>query len=180
MKTLALGTKSALKIQATEKAVLDFFGGPLLKVVGVQAISGVPEQPVGMDETARGSMNRARGASKIVKYARFALGIESGLIDTTPMMNQEVKCSLDIAIITLIDMSNDKFVIANSVGIQCPQPFVAQSVMSRQKKTAGEFYAEANSCAPDDWHSHITQNKLSRSKILTEAILAAFDMMGIP
>ncbi len=48
------------------------------QVVGVAVSSGVPEQPVGDDETRRGALNRARGALAAAG-ADLSVGIEAGV-----------------------------------------------------------------------------------------------------
>lgn len=47
--------------------------------VGINANSGVPDQPMGDDETKRGAKNRAAAALAAVSNASFAVGLEGGL-----------------------------------------------------------------------------------------------------
>ena len=49
-------------------------------VVGVQAASGVSDQPMGLEETTLGAQNRATAAFKAVDGARIGVGLESGLV----------------------------------------------------------------------------------------------------
>jgi non-canonical (house-cleaning) NTP pyrophosphatase len=52
--------------------------GTAVNVVGVAAASGVPEQPVGLDQMSLGAMNRAEEAAKC--SGDVSIGIESGIV----------------------------------------------------------------------------------------------------
>ncbi|KAJ8605133.1 hypothetical protein CTAYLR_000459 [Chrysophaeum taylorii] len=74
---VAVGSKNPSKVAAVRTAIRAYGGA---SVRAVAAASGVPEQPMGLEVTARGARNRAEGAF----YAgptrpSLAFGIESGL-----------------------------------------------------------------------------------------------------
>jgi inosine/xanthosine triphosphatase len=53
---------------------------PNLEVRGVNVLSGVPDQPIGWDETALGARNRARAALE-VSGAVYGVGLEGGFVE---------------------------------------------------------------------------------------------------
>ncbi|NTU98383.1 inosine/xanthosine triphosphatase [Candidatus Falkowbacteria bacterium] len=76
VKTIKVGTTNKAKIEAVEEMVREY---PLLagfEVVGVKAESGVSDQPMTIEETINGAMNRAKNA---FCECHFSIGLESGL-----------------------------------------------------------------------------------------------------
>lgn len=69
-----VGSKNPVKIRATENVLGRILGS--VHVRGVKADSGVPDQPVGMELTIRGAVNRAKNA---FMDCDLSVGIESGL-----------------------------------------------------------------------------------------------------
>jgi inosine/xanthosine triphosphatase len=79
---VCVGSAKAPKIEAVRSAVEAF--APGVVVEGVAVDSGVPEQPVGLDEIATGARNRARRAlAASGSPCELAFGIEDGLIEVT-------------------------------------------------------------------------------------------------
>lgn len=75
---VALGSTSPAKARAVEEA-LRAVHGRFVAVTHVAAASGVPDQPVGDDETLRGAEARARAALRLVPGALLGVGIEAGV-----------------------------------------------------------------------------------------------------
>ncbi len=73
---IALGTTSEPKIKYLREVLKEL--KVKAEIVAVDVKSGVAEQPKTTEETEKGSINRAIGASKKVKEADFAIGIEVG------------------------------------------------------------------------------------------------------
>jgi inosine/xanthosine triphosphatase len=83
MKRIAVGSTNPVKIGAV-RAVL----GPLAPhaiIEGVAVASGVPDQPVGDDETIRGAIARAK-AALAATGAELGVGIEGGVVDAADAM----------------------------------------------------------------------------------------------
>jgi inosine/xanthosine triphosphatase len=75
-----VGSQKAPKIEAVRSALEAFTTG--VDVQGVAVESGVPEQPVGLDEIAAGARNRARRALDAPgEPCDLAFGIEDGLVE---------------------------------------------------------------------------------------------------
>jgi inosine/xanthosine triphosphatase len=76
-KIINIGTKNRPKIEALEDLLKDY---PILKdykVKAVNASSEVAEQPLSLDETIQGAINRAKNSFRDCDYS---VGIESGLM----------------------------------------------------------------------------------------------------
>ncbi len=67
-----------VKVQAGKDAFESFFG-KACEAEGISIPSGVPDQPLGDEETYRGALNRARGAKEARPEADFWVGIEGGI-----------------------------------------------------------------------------------------------------
>ncbi|MEN2280827.1 inosine/xanthosine triphosphatase [Algoriphagus sp. SE2] len=75
---IIVGSKNPVKINCTETAFSEAFSRSFL-VNGVNASSGVSDQPFGSEETFQGAKNRAQNAKKTFPEADFWVGIEGGI-----------------------------------------------------------------------------------------------------
>lgn len=75
--TIAVGSTNPAKTSAVKTVCERAFPG--CTVVGVDVPSGVPEQPIGTEETSTGARNRARAALASVPGARMGMGLEGGV-----------------------------------------------------------------------------------------------------
>lgn len=73
-----VGSKNPVKISCTEDAFTRAFNSSFL-VEGINASSGVPEQPVGERETLLGAKNRAYNSREVFPEANYWVGIEGGV-----------------------------------------------------------------------------------------------------
>lgn len=78
VREVKVGSRNEPKVEAVRDALLAY--APAVRVEGVSVPSGVPEQPVGLDEIIRGARNRAVRAGKS-DACDLAVGIEDGLIE---------------------------------------------------------------------------------------------------
>ncbi len=80
VRTVRVGSANRPKVAAARAALRPF--APEALVSGVAVDSGVPEQPVGFEEIARGAGNRARAALASAEgpRAQLGIGIEDGLV----------------------------------------------------------------------------------------------------
>ena len=83
---VAVGSNNPVKLEATRRAFQSVFSNRTVAVVGVGAASGVPDQPMGDEETKRGAQNRAEAALAAVPVSAHALPTATGL----PAMLTEV------------------------------------------------------------------------------------------
>ena len=73
-----VGSRNPAKVRAVESAFAHFFRA--LKVKGIETQSGVKAQPLTLEETVRGAVNRAKAAwAKESGKCDYSVGIEAGL-----------------------------------------------------------------------------------------------------
>jgi inosine/xanthosine triphosphatase len=78
VREVRVGSRNEPKLAAVRDALLAY--APGVRVAGVAVASGVPEQPIGLDEIIRGARNRAVQAGTS-DACDLAVGIEDGLIE---------------------------------------------------------------------------------------------------
>lgn len=76
---IAVGSTNPTKVEAVRRILSQAYPGS--EVIGLNVLSGVPEQPIGDGETRRGAINRARAALEAAQ-ADLALGLEGGVVFT--------------------------------------------------------------------------------------------------
>jgi inosine/xanthosine triphosphatase len=74
---IIIGTKNKAKIEAVEELIQDYDFLVGSKVEGISVESGISEQPLSLEETITGAMNRARASFSNCNYS---VGLESGLM----------------------------------------------------------------------------------------------------
>jgi inosine/xanthosine triphosphatase len=79
---LVVASTNPVKIESARLGFELAFPGVACTVLGVPALSGVRDQPMGDDETLRGAFNRATAAQNHQPDADYWLGIEGGCADT--------------------------------------------------------------------------------------------------
>lgn len=75
---IAVGSRNPVKVAAVASVVRHAY--PSAQVDAVHVASGVPDQPVGDDETRRGALARARAARALLD-ADIGVGLEGGVVD---------------------------------------------------------------------------------------------------
>jgi len=79
MKTVVVGSTNPVKLEATKAAFAAVFPNDTFEFKTCAAVSGVPDQPFGSDETKTGSENRARHSTELIPGADYYVGLEGGL-----------------------------------------------------------------------------------------------------
>ena len=82
---IVVASRNPVKLEAAASAFGLTFPGQQIEVTGVVVESGVPDQPVGDDETRRGAWARTRNARSQSPDADFWVGLEGGIerLDST-------------------------------------------------------------------------------------------------
>jgi len=75
---IAVGSTNPVKIEAT-KETLEKILFPPIEVRSVDVSSGVPPQPLSMEEAMQGAKNRAKAALEKIDNAVIGVGIEGGV-----------------------------------------------------------------------------------------------------
>lgn len=76
---IAIGSKNPIKIKAARQAFLSIWPDEKLELVASDVPSGVSDQPLTMEDTIKGAINRAKTV-KVALRPDYAVGIESGLV----------------------------------------------------------------------------------------------------
>lgn len=74
---IIVGSKNAAKVEAVKELLKEYPHLKEAEVVGVAAASGVSDQPLSLEETVTGALQRAKAAHSDCDYS---IGLESGLI----------------------------------------------------------------------------------------------------
>lgn len=74
-----VGSKNPVKIEAAKKAFSQVFPENAFVFRGESADSGVPDQPVGIEETLQGAKNRVKYLRQINHEAAYYVGMEGGI-----------------------------------------------------------------------------------------------------
>ena len=74
-----VGSANPVKVAAVEAVITRF--APTARVRGIAVSSGVPDQPVGDEETQSGARQRARAALACTDEATLAVGLEGGVVE---------------------------------------------------------------------------------------------------
>lgn len=75
---IRVGSRNPVKLGAIRSVMEPCFPGAEFRPVGVE--SGVPDQPIGYEQTLGGAINRARAAFALEGACDLAVALESGLI----------------------------------------------------------------------------------------------------
>ena len=114
-----VGSGNPVKVKATENVLNKFYNHIIVSSVHVH--SGVPDQPIGLDQTIEGAINRAREAC--IPGCDLGVGIESGLLETPHTLTGYV----DMQWCAIYD--GDKSTLGVSAGFEYP-PSVIEEVMN--------------------------------------------------
>lgn len=162
---IIVGSKNPVKINSTEDAfTLAFSKG--FHINGVSAASGVPDQPMGDEETLEGAKNRALNAKRTFPEANYWVGIEGGLHEDPNGMSA-------FAWIYIID--NQNFAGQAKTGsFYIPKP-IAELVKSGMElgHADDQFYDQENSKQQGGSVGILTGGRLDRRDYYSQAVLLA-------
>lgn len=80
MKTVIVASTNPVKINAAKEAFEKMFPEESFEVQGINASSGVSDQPMGTEETILGARNRIKHIREARPEADYFVGLEGGLI----------------------------------------------------------------------------------------------------
>lgn len=121
MMKVSVGTHNPLKVRATRNVLERIY--TTVNVDGIEVDSGVRDQPIGLDETIKGAVNRARNAFMGVN---LSVGIESGLL----AVPHSITGYLDLQWCAIYD--GDKITLGVSSGFEYP-PAVMEEVLKGEE-----------------------------------------------
>jgi len=118
--SVAVGSLNPVKVNAVARAFKLFFGE--VKVLPVKVDSGVPPQPIGLQEIVDGAINRARRA-QAATGADYGVGIEAGLIEFPGTLTGYI----DLQVCAIVDREG-RITIGHGPGFEYP-PAVVREVL---------------------------------------------------
>jgi inosine/xanthosine triphosphatase len=170
MRILAVGTQNPVKVKAVVHVAEKVLRGKS-EVVQVEVESGVPSQPVGLEQTVKGAVNRARQAVSSVQGAEFGIGIEAGLVKVPEALTGY----FDIQFAAVADR-NGRVTIGCGSGFEYP-PIVVNEVLANGKEV-GEVMESLTGIEKIGERmgaiGFLSHAELDRRKLTEQAILMAF------
>ena len=160
VKTVVVGSESALKIRAVKSAFAKMLLDP--EILPCAVSSGVPNQPFGKNIIRNGAKNRAREARAKHTVADFTIGIENGLV-------QEYDKWFDVPCIVI--HSRDGY-DSSVFGTSFPIPLWVVS-KTLQQVELGHIIQEISGMSEKDPTSFFSENTITREEIIDQAVRAA-------
>ena len=159
-----VGSKNPVKQRATENVLKKIYTDLVVK--SVKADSEIPDQPIGVDETIKGAVNRAKNAYS-PKYD-LSVGIESGLMKTP----QSITGYIDLQWCAIYD--GDKITLGVSAGFEYP-PLVIEEVLKGREvgDVMDEITGVENLGEKKGAVSHLTRGFLDRTGNTEQCVLMA-------
>lgn len=166
---IILASTSQHKLLATRRAFKKAFPKQSFQIIGVKAASKINDQPFGHQETFRGVLNRLEDARKTNPVFDYLVAVENGLIK---MKLKQKEKFFDLAWV-VVENSKGSQKIAFSSGIEIPSWAVEKTLALKdgfKKTTVGSVVARKNHCDPTDTFSFATNNLVSRSEMISQAL----------
>ena len=161
---IIVGSKNPVKFQATGNVLEKIYGE--LEVQAIDVDSGVPDQPIGLDVTIQGAINRAKNAFS--PDFDLSVGIESGLLEVP----HSITGYLDLQWCAIYD--GEKITLGVSAGFEYP-PMVIEQVLDG--KEVGDVMDQVTGVdklgQKTGAVSHLTQGMLDRTGNTEQCVLMA-------
>lgn len=165
MKRVIVASKNPVKIKAVCDGFQRMFLGESFEFIGVNAASGVSDQPGTDQETERGAIQRARNARTQNPGADYWVGVEGGVADDGDEM---------MAFAWVAVLSGDQLGRARTGAFFLPKP-IAKLV--RDGVELGEaddiFFGRVNSKQGDGAIGILTSNTVDRAALYEQAVILA-------
>jgi len=163
---IVAGTTNPSKIKGIENAYKKLLGKNV-KVVSVRVESGVSAQPLSLEETIRGAINRAKKAIEQIRDADEGVGVEAGffnLLDKT----------FDVQIAAIIDRENN-ITYGLSPAFQIPPLFVDKILKEgiELEVVVDNYFGTKDIGIKGGFISILTKNKITREELTELAVAMA-------
>ena len=129
---VAVGSTNPVKIAAVRNVLSRIYD--YVEVVGVKVSSGVSDQPLSIDETIIGAINRAKRARDKID-ADLGVGIEAGLVRTPHTLSGYI----DVQYCAIVDRRG-LITLGHGPGFEYP-PCVVKRILA-EGRTAGDVFEE--------------------------------------
>ena len=195
--TVAVASQATMKVEAVRAAFEALGLGSRVEVVGIGGVeSGVNEQPLGLEETAAGALNRVQHAKELARKADLVVAFENGIMPVnmrpsysrsgaTAKMQDHVLAYYDLAWVVVEQVKSGRRWWSHSVGVEMQAKFVEAARRHPSggfaTTTVGSLMAEDTGCDKQDPHNALTSGLCPRALLLQNALLAALgQLMAAP
>ena len=171
----AVGSKNPVKCKSSEeglkKALKPMFSDIDVIATGYDVSSGVPDQPIGDEETKRGAINRAKAAwtayeAEIGTPPDYSIGLEGGII----VEGEEMICSAYMAVCN----SPERVGTARTCSFALPPAIVEKVKGGMELGDADDaVFGSTNSKQKGGTVGHLTRGAIDRSNYYTDAVVLA-------
>ena len=174
--TCAVGSKNPVKCKASEEGLLKALKPTAeeafeVETTGYDVRSGVPNQPMGDEETKRGAVNRAKAAFAAYESDKgmapdYAVGLEGGIIEE----GEDMICSAYMAVCN----SPDRIGTARTCSFALPPAIVEKVRGGMELGDADDaVFGGTNSKQKGGTVGHLTRGAIDRSNYYTDAVVLA-------
>jgi inosine/xanthosine triphosphatase len=164
-KRIIVGSTNPVKLQATREGFAAMFPGWQLEVSGVDAASGVSDQPFGDEETLQGAYQRALNTQTQIPEVDYAVGIEGGVM----FMGEDL-----LAFAWVVVLNGHKTGKAKSGAFMLPREI---STLIKQGMELGHaddvVFSQQNSKRRNGSIGLLTDDALTRTGFYSPAVLMA-------
>lgn len=164
---VAVGSTNPTKVKAVEEIMREFYGN--VEVIAVKVDSEVGDQPIGLEKTIEGAINRAKKALK-ESDADLGVGIEAGLYEVP----HTVTGYMDIQFCAIVD-SEGRITLGHGPSFEYP-PYAVERVLREgieiavpMSKLSGDIELKKTIGAI----GFLTRKKLVRKELNKLAVLMA-------
>ena len=182
MLSIAVGTKSALKIRAVELALKQLGERGITRLGDLsfssyelhtsETDSGIPAQPFGLEQMFAGALNRAKSARAALD-ADIGIGIENGLFDIS--LGDGKQRWFDPPAVAIVYPRWQ--VMGLSLGAALPIPSSMVREVQEQQSELGVIVQKRAGGGEKDPHKYLSQGVLDRQSIIAQAVLCAFTVL---
>lgn len=180
--TIAVGTKSALKIRAVESALKQLGERGVTELGDLSLVphtlytgetdSGIPAQPFGLEKMFEGALNRARTARE-AHDAEIGIGIENGLFDIS--FRKDTYNWFDPPAVAIVYPRWQAMGLSLGAALPIPNSMVRE--VQEQQSELGHIIQNRAGGGEKDPHKYLSKGVLDRESIIAQAILCAFTVL---
>jgi inosine/xanthosine triphosphatase len=161
---IVVASKNPVKLKATQNILKKIY--PAVEVEDRDVDSGVPDQPIGLEVTVQGAINRARNAFS--PYFDLSVGIESGLLEVP----HSITGYLDLQWCAIYD--GEKITLGVSAGFEYPPMVIEQVLDGREVGDVMDQVTGVDKLGQKTGAvSHLTQGMLDRTGNTEQCVLMA-------
>ncbi len=164
---VCVGTGNKSKVIGVKKGFMRFFGENL--VIEYSPVeSGVPPQPIGLEEIIKGARNRAKTIRKRIQGCKYSVGVEAGVFKAGDHY-------VDVQVSIIIDEEGRES-IGLSPAFPLPEGFV-RSLLSKEVKEleilVDNYYGTRNIGEKGGFIKILTKSAVTREDLTELSVLMA-------